>query len=663
MNNRPTVCLPDTFLLRTLVLLLLALPGLYAVAGGGGGGGFSGGGGGYSGGGGGYSGGGSSFGGGGGGDRSGSAGDFFAFVVEHPVAFVLVCAGIFAVFYFGSKMEQHHRYLRTLRRSRVLSTRSTPEWLKLIHQSDPEFNWERFQQRLEKAFRCIQSSWCNQDLKPMRPFVSDGIYERFSLQIDEQRFMGYRDQVEVLEWHPVRIIQVTNEGPFQSMTVHIGAVITDFRIDRDGGHYARSQKPFACSECWTLIRTRECRSNEKDGLIESQCPNCGASIAMNMHIQCEYCQAVLRSGRYDWVLAEITQDPAWESRPTTIPGLVELVNDDPDFCRQQIEDRCSVAFYRFMATERLQKTDTIVGIVSQQLLQETEASIEVQRAHGQYHGDCSIGSVDVRGIIQDASPHICLLEVRWNATLYARRDGRRPVARRRLAPRSHYFVFIREPNARTRADQVVSSAHCGNCGAPHDYDSRGLCSSCGSVLSQDASAWILDRVYAWNHVDLAKLLNRLEDQQESYDARRQFFINAAAPSVPGSSRHAEECMAWAVSVMLADGTMDERERQALAVMATKAGLQAGMIDAVIADLEAGTLSLPQPANTTQAQAWLDDMIAIALADKQISKQEFAVLLAVGQKLGFIAYDVKQQIRQHRAQAYREAREQLRAVKA
>ena len=47
----------------------------------------------------------------------------------------------------------------------------------------------------------IQESWSAQDLSQIKHFVSDGIFERFTLQIQEQRDMGYRDFIERIRIH------------------------------------------------------------------------------------------------------------------------------------------------------------------------------------------------------------------------------------------------------------------------------------------------------------------------------------------------------------------------------------------------------------------------------------------------------------------------------
>ena len=55
---------------------------------------------------------------------------------------------------------------------------------------DGRFQAAAFKERVSDAFLQIQKAWCSQSLEQVRPFISDGIFERFSIQFQEQRLMG-----------------------------------------------------------------------------------------------------------------------------------------------------------------------------------------------------------------------------------------------------------------------------------------------------------------------------------------------------------------------------------------------------------------------------------------------------------------------------------------
>ena len=181
-------------------------------------------------------------------------------------------------------------------------------------------------------------------------FISDGVYERFSLQFAEQRDGGYRNMMDNVAVQQVRVADARSAGVFDEVSVRIIASAADYRVRlTDGkplGGGFQSAEQFA--EIWSFLRKRGAMTDpSKTGLIEGNCPNCGAPIEMNQSANCQRCKAELRSGEYDWVLAEITQESEWQrSALQDIPGVDRLRQQDPGFDALAIEDRASVIFWR-----------------------------------------------------------------------------------------------------------------------------------------------------------------------------------------------------------------------------------------------------------------------------------------------------------------------------
>src|SRR5207302_4081403 len=138
-------------------------------------------------------------------------------------------------------------------------------------------------------------------------FISDGMHERFLLQFDEQRALGYRDHMEGICVNSINIAAVNSKGLFDEVSVRIEAAAKDWRESlADGRRISGSTAVEPFVEIWTFLRRREAvTSPAKSGLIEGNCPNCGAAVEMNQAANCTHCKALLRSGQYDWVLAEI----------------------------------------------------------------------------------------------------------------------------------------------------------------------------------------------------------------------------------------------------------------------------------------------------------------------------------------------------------------------
>jgi predicted lipid-binding transport protein (Tim44 family) len=69
----------------------------------------------------------------------------------------------------------------------------------VIQTLDPTFDPDHFKNRFQIAFHAIQNAWQNQDMRSVPHIVSDGIHERFSLQIQEQIDEGYRNKMDQIK--------------------------------------------------------------------------------------------------------------------------------------------------------------------------------------------------------------------------------------------------------------------------------------------------------------------------------------------------------------------------------------------------------------------------------------------------------------------------------
>ena len=643
-----------------VVLLLLVVPTLWSVAGGGGG--YGGGGG--SGGGGGFGGGGSYGGGGGSGDGGGLVLLVYYLIVlciEYPLIGLPVCITI-GFFTYVCVISSANVYRRNLmRRVQRSIPANEPELLARLQAIDPKFNEQAFYQRLEQAFSTIQAAWCAHDLRPMRAYVSDGIYERFQMQIEEQQALKIRDHVEIIKWQTPSIIDFCTEGPFQSLTICLRAQIKDVRTAIDVTD-APSGMIQNYSECWTLIRRQGVQTIDKPGLIEQHCPNCGAALAMNMHAQCSYCQATLRSGTYDWVLCEITQVSEWSRKNMNLPGLADLSKRDAGFSLQHIEDACSVAFYRYMAAERLGTTDVLKRVASSSLIAERSKQLPDKTKNHTYYGDCAIGSVEVLGIGSadaKANHDVCLIEVRWNASEYSAGPEKAPLKLQRIAPRSTMFLFIREQQAQSNIDLAVSSSHCFSCGAPQQDLADSACSFCSAVWQDNKGQWQLHQVLPWSHPDALKAKALLNQSASLMDGASERFAHIERR---GAKKYMEYCLAWIIKISLADHQLDEREQQQLAHFAAMNGLEGELVAQFIKEARAGTLDAPLPSDPVEARRFMDVMIHMALADNTITSKERHLIKRVAAVANMIDYDVNLRIKKITAERHRQAKNAWKQVR-
>jgi len=549
---------------------------------------------------------------------------------------------------------------------------------------DPQFDPEVFLGRVREAFLKIQQAWAGQDLSAVRPFISDAVHERFGLQFEEQKALGYRNRMDRVTVQRATLAEARSDALFDELAVRIQASAVDQKVRlADGGVVSGSASPQTFVEVWSFLRRRGATSHpEKPGLMEGCCPNCGAAVAMNQSANCQYCGALLRSGLYDWVLVEITQEYEWERRDrASAPGVDAVRARDPEFNPQELEDRASVVFWRRTAAERVNSVKPIRKVATDAFADAFERRTRATAGNPRtYHGECAVGAVNLLGVlpagdgdgaVPDDGQDRALVEVRWSGWRFtAFPDGRPPARGEQSAVVHSLLVLARRADARSNPDQSVASAHCPTCGAPEAGGTDGACQYCGTVLNDGRRWWSLEEETTLSSPRGQSLVAPLGAQASAGYAAADDGDGHLAPAAPppagwGPPRElpGQSVVAWMVKMTLADGRVDDRERALLTSAAKRYRVPAERVDAMIAAAAAGELNLPEPADADEARRHLANMARAALADGTLSGDEYALLRTSGQRLGLSDHDVKQLLRRTKAEMFAEARGENRAARA
>jgi predicted lipid-binding transport protein (Tim44 family) len=175
---------------------------------------------------------------------------------------------------------------------------------------DKSFHWDAFQDRVMLIFHALQDGWSNRDPSKIRPFTTDGQFESMRYWLDTYRASGLRNVTENAVVDRIEGARVTTDRWYDAITVRGHAHSTDYTVrERDGvvvGGSATAIRHY--SEYWTLIRGASSTGPTKTTL---ECPKCGAALKVSESGDCEYCQAHLTAGEYDWVLSRIEQDESY----------------------------------------------------------------------------------------------------------------------------------------------------------------------------------------------------------------------------------------------------------------------------------------------------------------------------------------------------------------
>lgn len=179
-----------------------------------------------------------------------------------------------------------------------------------IQQVDPYFDPAKLKGKVSNMYLALQEAWTKKDWKMARPFESDSLFRLHANQLNEYIT---NNQTNVMSRVSVRSADMVSyeEHPTAGIAL-LKIVIQASQIDYikdDKTNRIIAGNPNSSQLCryeWTLVRSLNVKSESSNSGVEATCcPSCGAPLSIGMAGTCEYCNAQVSTGNYDWVLNEI----------------------------------------------------------------------------------------------------------------------------------------------------------------------------------------------------------------------------------------------------------------------------------------------------------------------------------------------------------------------
>ncbi len=195
-----------------------------------------------------------------------------------------------------------------------LPTRRSPNLQSALAQvkaQDPSFELEELQEFARMVFILLQEAWTEDAWERARPYETDTLYQQHTFWLQSYRNEGVRNCLEDITVQRVELANIEQDRYFESATFRIFASMKDYKRSlADGSLLAGDPNQVRFfSEYWTFIRRAGVTTPERE---KTRCPSCGAPLdRVNQAGICEYCQANITRGDFDWVLSRIEQDEAY----------------------------------------------------------------------------------------------------------------------------------------------------------------------------------------------------------------------------------------------------------------------------------------------------------------------------------------------------------------
>ena len=207
-----------------------------------------------------------------------------------------------------SSPDENPRERVEIKDAKALRAPDLHEAMRSLVARDLSFDLNEFRKQMTSRFLELQAAWSAGDLSPLRPRMTDGLYQTTSFWIDDYRQRGLKNILKDVEVHEVAPIKVDSDAFYDVFTVLISASAKAYTVDNAGNVLFGS--PSASThyrEYWTFIR--RLASLEKP--ISLNCPNCSAELKEAIAQDCPYCGAFIEGAQFDWTAAFIDQEGAY----------------------------------------------------------------------------------------------------------------------------------------------------------------------------------------------------------------------------------------------------------------------------------------------------------------------------------------------------------------
>jgi hypothetical protein len=344
---------------------------------------------------------------------------------------------------------------------------------------------------------------------------------------------------------------------------------------------------------------------------------------MGQATRCDHCQALINSGEYDWVLAEITQTIEWRPSSTgAVPGLEQLTARDPAFNRQAAEDRASYVFWRWIEALVLATPRPLAKCATPEFHGRIGDLVE---GGGASHFKTAVGAVDL--VACEVGPeggrdriHVKML---WSSA-----------TSNKAAPSPAANVFSLSRRAGAQDDGSLSHARCPECHGPLTENDSAECEYCGADLASGDKEWVLQNVLRPEEL-------RLQAQAPAPGVAAAGVvaeIPAWATPDMGNPRERMLLLMRMAAVVMADGVVTKEERKLLKAASKRWSVPLEAVEPILSgEVPADTVATMKPSNPS---AFLGGLISAALIDGKIDSKEEKLLLDVGRNLGLADADTR-----------------------
>ncbi len=161
----------------------------------------------------------------------------------------------------------------------------------------PNFTEEEFKQEAYDIYQKIQIAWMNFDYDNMRKSVTDEMYNMYKSQLTTLSVKKQTNVMKDFNLLGFNIKGMEIKDNIVSLTVIMQVECYDYIVDKNNKVVRGTDKR-------KVIYNYAMTFNKGISEKPNKCPNCNAPLENVNSSKCPYCDSVIISENYDWVLAK-----------------------------------------------------------------------------------------------------------------------------------------------------------------------------------------------------------------------------------------------------------------------------------------------------------------------------------------------------------------------
>jgi hypothetical protein len=270
-------------------------------------------------------------------------------------------------------------------------------------------------------------------------------------------------------------------------------------------------------ESWLFGRDATVASKPPGAVRTFPCPSCGApwQASQTTTAVCASCGQAVDSGRFDWVVEQISLVSSDERPPTLTTEVpergtdlptyrqpdidaawLELTRDDPEVTDAALDARLSMIYTQLNRAWSTNDLRPVRGLVSDGLYDYLSYWVDAYRRQGLRNAlaDMRITHTALAKLTRDRYYDAITVRIWATGKDYVIRSETGAVVRgskHRERSYSEYWTLIRSHG---RKGPPLTSPACGNCGAPLQINQSGECEHCGAHVTAGEFDWVISKI-------------------------------------------------------------------------------------------------------------------------------------------------------------------------